>query len=97
MGNTTPEKWTEKLSRAALPGAVKVAFFWTKTVDGHAFSLKSWDEKDQAIGDARDYDLLKVHFEALGALAESEGFAPDTGTERSAMLNLATQTLTISP
>ena len=96
MGNTTPEKWSEKLSRAALPGAVKVAFFWRRTADGHAFALKSWDSEDSLIGDTRDYDLLKVHFEALGALAESEGFAPES-EERSAMLNLTTQTLTISP
>ena len=89
MASDLDEKWREKLTRAALRGAVAVIFEWTRTGEGTAFALKSRDSMNQPIGDDADYDILKARISPLETLAEQEGFAP-VGQTRSIRLDLVT-------
>lgn len=92
MARELEQKWREKLTRAALPGAVRVMFEWTRTEDGTSFTLRSRDADGNSIGDSSDYDILKARISPLEDLAESEGFG-DVGEKRRMALDLETGTL----
>jgi|GEM_PF-3136598 len=87
MASDLDEKWREKLTRAALNGAVAVVFEWQRTGEGTAFALKSRDSMNQPIGDDGDYDIVKARMSPLEALAEQDGFAP-VGQTRSIRFDL---------
>ena len=67
--------WKTALKRAALPGAARVVF--EKCMDPQenavSYSLKSYTVAGQAIGDDRDYDLLKAVITPLERLSEGYG------------------------
>lgn len=92
MASERDETWREKLTRAALRGAVAVMFEWTRTPEGTSFALKSRDAAGAPIGDGSDYDILKARITPLEALAEAEGFGP-AGQTRTIRLDLVTGNL----
>lgn len=69
------EAWIKALSFAALPGAAKVRFERRTSIeDGTptiSYFLRSETESGEAIGDDRDYDLLKAAMRPLETLSES--------------------------
>ena len=73
------EAWVNALRFAALPGAVKVRFERSETVEDGTptinFKLQSMGEAGEPIGDHRDYDLLKAAISPLERLSEATGDA----------------------
>ena len=73
------EAWVKALRFAALPGAVKVRFERSETVEDGTptvnFKLQSMSESGAPIGDDRDYDLLKAAISPLETLSELHGHA----------------------
>ena len=65
--------WIEKLRRAALPGAARVTFSKSVRPEENAvsFELRSLNAAGKALGDDRDYDLLKAVIVPLERLAEA--------------------------
>ncbi|MEO0450518.1 MAG: hypothetical protein AAFZ74_09420 [Pseudomonadota bacterium] len=70
------EAWIKALSFAALPGAAKVRLERSTSVeDGTptiSYTLRSETDTGEAIGDDRDYDLLKAVMRPLEQLSETE-------------------------
>ena len=82
--------WTKALGFAALPGAALVRFEKRHVTEQDGalrtqFSLQSFSETGQTLGDDRDYDLLKA---VIGPL---EKLAPNTDHE-DFMIELDTRT-----
>lgn len=70
------EAWIAALRRAALEDAHRVEFGReTKSVMEVSYTLNSYDADGEAMGDDRDYDLLKAVFSPLERLSET---MPDT-------------------
>lgn len=65
--------WSEKLRRAALPGAARIVFGRTTNAGDGAvsYSMNSYDAAGEVIGDDRDYDILKAVFSPLENLSEA--------------------------
>lgn len=74
--DTKAEKWKAALRRASLPDAVRVVYrLDTGVEDGvptRKHRLTSYDASEAAIGDDRDYDILKAVMMPLENLAEDE-------------------------
>ena len=70
---TEIEAWGDSLRRAALPGAARIVFGRTTQLDDQSvsYSMNSYDEDGDVIGDDRDYDLLKAVFSPLERLSET--------------------------
>lgn len=68
------DAWKKALEFAALPGAARVRFERQNLVEEGTptvrYSLRSETESGEAIGDDRDYDLLKAAMSPLEKLAE---------------------------
>ena len=68
------EAWREALRFAALPGAARVRFQRQNLVEDGIptvrYTLRSETQAGNAIGDDRDYDLLKAVMSPLEKLAE---------------------------
>lgn len=75
MTRPTDESWIEALTFAALPGAVSVELTRDVFVDNGtptvSYRLRSLDAQGVAIGDERDYDLLKAAMGPLERLSEA--------------------------
>ena len=71
--------WVNALRFAALPGAVKVRFERSETIEDGTptinIKLQSFSESGSAIGDDRDYDLLKAAISPLEKLSETQDHA----------------------
>ena len=67
------DAWSEKLRRAALPGAARIVFGRTTKAEDRSvsYSMNSYDAAGDVIGDDRDYDMLKVVFSPLETLSEA--------------------------
>ena len=67
------EKWKAALKRAALPGTVKVKFTFSKPAPNEmSYRLSCYDDKGSAIGDDRDYDILKAVITPLENLCDDD-------------------------
>ena len=87
------DAWRKALRFAALPGAARVRFRRQNLIEDGTptvrYSLRSETQDGQAIGDDRDYDLLKAAMSPLEKLAELYG-----QDELMMDLDLETDTLT---
>lgn len=65
--------WLKALTRAALPGTVRVVVTYTSTPpDQIAYALTCFDAADAKIGDTRDYDMLKSIMSPIEKLCTCE-------------------------
>lgn len=73
LSDSDAASWKKALNRAALPNAKCVVFMKIDSVSDNtiSFELKSLDATSKAVGDDRDYHLLKSVMGPLEALADN--------------------------
>lgn len=65
--------WVRALARAALDGACRVEFTFTRPAPNEvSYRLSCFDETGAKMGDSRDYDLLKAVMTPLESLCDCE-------------------------